>query len=183
MMIGNATISFETQGPSNQSSINTHAVHVEKIALLFGKAIGLRAHALSILSWGCFLHDAGKIYLPQSYFEQAILSPDDYEEIKRHPGLGYIALRNIDFNKDALEIVLYHHERYDGTGYPFGLKGEEIPLAARICALADSFEVMFWGRNYQRYKTYPEIIADISANSGTQFDPELADRFIKFLDR
>jgi putative nucleotidyltransferase with HDIG domain len=164
-----------------QSSIYTHALHVEKIALLLGETIGLGNRALSILSWGCILHDAGKVYLPQSYFEQPILLPGDYEEIKRHPGLGYIALRDIDFNKDALEIVLYHHERYDGTGYPFGLKGEEIPLMARICALADALEVMSWGRNYQRHKNYREIVDDISENSGTQFDPELAEVLIKLL--
>lgn len=184
MMIGNAMKPMGQQVPNitwYQSSIFTHAIHVEKIALLLGETIGLRTRALSTLSWGCFLHDSGKIFLPQSYFEQVILSPDDYEEVKRHPGLGYIALKDIDFDKDALEIVLYHHERYDGTGYPFGLKGEEIPLSARICALADAFEVMWWGRNYQKHKNHQEVLVDISANSGTQFDPELAEKFIKLL--
>jgi uncharacterized domain HDIG len=167
----------------NQSSIFAHAGRVEKIALQFGENLGLSNQALSILSCGCILHDVGKLYLPQTYFEQAKLSPDNYEEIKRHPGLGYITLREIDFNKEALEIVLCHHERYDGTGYPFGLKGEEIPLAARICSLADSFEVMRWGRNYQKYKNHQEALADVAENSGTQFDPELAVQFINLFSR
>ena len=162
----------------NQSFIFSHGLHVERIALQLGEKLGLSTQDLAILSWGCIFHDIGKFALPQTFFKQTILSFNDYKEIKRHPGLGYIALREIDFNSEALEIVLYHHERFDGLGYPFGLKGEEIPLNTRICSLADSFEVMIWGRNYQKNKTYQEALDDIVANSGTQFDPELVVQFI-----
>ncbi|KYZ75309.1 hypothetical protein AXX12_14230 [Anaerosporomusa subterranea] len=121
---------------------------------------------------GCLLHDIGKVAFPQADLA-SIQSEQELSELKRHPLLGYIFLRENKILPDIAEIALYHHERYDGSGYPFGLKGNEIPLLAQICSIADAIEVMLNGRPYQSPKTIKEIAEDFRQNSGGQFHPIL----------
>jgi len=99
------------------------------------------------------------------------LSKEEYEMVKKHSVIGAEILTPVEFLKDVIPLVLHHHERYDGAGYPEGLKGERIPLGARIIAVADSVDAMLWERPYAPLKTVPETYEELKRVSGTQLDP------------
>ncbi len=130
---------------------------------------------------GGLLHDVGKLGIPESIlFKPSRLTEEEYDIIKKHPQSGHDTLKNCDVFKEhhqILDIVLYHHERFDGSGYPMKLKGEQIPLAARILAIADSFDAMTTPRIYRKERDMEYAVNQISENMGTQFDPEIADVF------
>ena len=129
------------------------------------------------------VHDVGKIAIPEGILSKKTkLTDSEYEEIKYHCEAGYKIIRNI-IDKDEIAYgVLYHHERYDGKGYPHGLKGDNIPLYARILNIADSYDTMIRGRVYQKPISKKEALLDIKNNSGTQFDPNLAANFIRLME-
>ncbi|MFW6016992.1 MAG: HD-GYP domain-containing protein, partial [bacterium] len=128
------------------------------------------------------IHDIGKIYVDDHILSSSDnLSSQEYEEIKRHTEYGYQLLKDIDLINDELDIILYHHERWDGRGYPEGLKGEEIPVGARILTICDSLDVMITGRSYKPPMTKEEIIEEIKECAGGQFDPEIAEIMIKLI--
>ncbi len=128
------------------------------------------------------LHDIGKINIPEDILtKKGALTGEEWEKIKKHPEIGYrIARATEDFSHVA-EDILAHHERWDGSGYPRALKGEEIPLLARITAIADVYEVMSNGRPYKKAVTQEEVIAELKRCSGTQFDPKLVKTFLIIL--
>lgn len=163
-----------------ESKTAEHSLEVNRIAMVLGREMGLLKKELEVLNWGTLLHDIGKLGIS----EQILLKPgpltsEEYEIIKKHPLIGYEMLKDIEYLRDAAKIVLYHQEKYDGSGYPFGLKGEEIPLSARICAVADALEAMIADRPYRRGRTLEEAIAEIVTNSGTQFDPAVVEVLLK----
>ncbi|HBE77872.1 MAG TPA: hypothetical protein DDW65_08815, partial [Firmicutes bacterium] len=120
-----------------------HSARVVSYALAIAEKIGLTQQALRQLAWAGILHDIGKIGVPDSILlKKTALDPDEWENVKRHPTIGYEVIREIDFLKFAADIVLCHHEHYDGSGYPKGIKGEYIPLGARIFAIADALDAM-----------------------------------------
>jgi|GEM_PF-630532 len=129
------------------------------------------------------VHDIGKIAIPEGILNKKTKLTDyEYEEIKYHSEAGFKIIKNI-IDKDEIAYgVLYHHERYDGLGYPHGLKGEDIPLYARILAIADSYDTMIRGRVYQKPISKKAALLDISKNKGTQFDPKLASSFIRLME-
>jgi len=128
------------------------------------------------------IHDIGKIYVDDHILRSSDnLSDQEYGEIKRHTEYGYQLLKDIDLINDELDIILYHHERWDGRGYPEGLKGEEIPVGARILTICDSLDVMITGRSYKPPMTKEEIIEEIKKCAGGQFDPEIAEIMIKLI--
>ncbi len=130
------------------------------------------------------IHDIGKIYVKDSILKSsATLTPEEYDEMKKHSLYGYQLLNDIDLLKDDLEIILYHHEHYGGGGYPDGKCGEEIPLGARILCICDAFDVMTTGRVYKPAMNKEMVIQEIEDCTGTQFDPELAEKFIKLIKR
>jgi len=128
------------------------------------------------------IHDIGKIYVDDHILRSSDnLSYQEYEEIKRHTEYGYQLLKDIDLINDELDIILYHHERWDGKGYPEGLKGEEIPIGARILTACDSLDVMITGRSYKPPMTKDEIIEEFKKCAGGQFDPEIAQKIIELI--
>jgi HD-GYP domain-containing protein (c-di-GMP phosphodiesterase class II) len=121
---------------------------------------------------GGLLHDIGKIGVPEGILNKpSRLTDEEYEKIKQHPQLGYSMLKHIPFFKESgvIDMVLYHHERYDGTGYPAGLKGETIPIAARIMAVAETFDAMTSRRSYRNFNDLKYALKEL--NSGKEKQP------------
>ena len=163
--------SFETEA---------HVENMQKVAIKIGEKLGLTETELNRLKLLIMLHDIGKINIPGEILtKEGSLSPEEWKLVKQHPETGFrIAHATEEFTHVAEEI-LSHHERWDGTGYPNGLKEEEIPLLARITAVADAYEVMTNGRPYKAPMTKEEIVKEVKRCAGKQFDPELADVFLK----
>ncbi|MCX7974049.1 MAG: HD domain-containing protein, partial [Candidatus Aminicenantes bacterium] len=157
-----------------------HSQFVAAYALLLAKAMGIEDENFLVnLQRGALLHDIGKIGLPPSVLcKPNLLTPLEREIIKEHPLIGFLLLQEYPFLQGATEIVLYHHEWYDGQGYPFGLKGEEIPLAARIFSLADTLDAIISDRPYRRGRDFKAAVSEIEKGSGTQFDPTIVDVFL-----
>lgn len=150
-----------------------HSERVSKYSVLIGQEMGLSEEEIRLLEVGGLFHDIGKIGIPDGILTKAAkLSDEEYSEIKNHPAIGVHILSGAEVFKDIMPIVLYHHERWDGNGYPKKLKGEAIPKLARIAAVADAFDAMTSSRAY-RGALKPEVaIEEIEKNLGTQFDPE-----------
>ena len=126
------------------------------------------------------LHDVGKIGVPEAVLQKpGRLTDEEFEQIKQHPAIGAKILRDIKQIEDIIPGVLYHHERYDGKGYPDGLAGEDIPLMGRIICLADCFDAMTTSRTYRKALPLEVAMAEIRRCAGTQFDPRLAEVFLR----
>lgn len=124
-------------------------------------------------------HDIGKIGIPDAVLQKTTrLTDEEYDDIKNHPSIGAHILQPARIFEKIIPMVKHHHERYDGKGYPSGLKGEEIPLCARIVSLADSFDAMTSDRSYRPRFTLFKALEEIEECKGTQFDPDLADAFV-----
>ena len=161
-----------------------HSENVAKYALDISKEMRLSKEQCENVYIGGLLHDIGKIGIPESILSKpAKLSASEFDQIKQHPELGYEIVKYISSFKNSgiIDMVLYHHERYDGKGYPNGLKGEQIPLAARIISIADSFDAMISKRVYKNEMDLEYAMSEIENNKGTQFDPKIADVFLKLL--
>ncbi len=131
------------------------------------------------LSWGALLHDVGKIAIPDAILRKpSRLTEEEWEAMRTHPHAGHEILQGVDFLAPAAHIVLAHHERFDGTGYPNRLVGEEIPLGARIFMIADAFDAMTSERTYRRAMPAEEALVEILRNSGSQFDPAAVSAFL-----
>jgi putative nucleotidyltransferase with HDIG domain len=159
-----------------------HSERVSVLSVLMGRHLKLDAHELDVLRLGALLHDIGKIGLADEILRKpGGLTSDEFEQIKRHPVLGARILRQVPFFAPHLPIVELHHERPDGLGYPLGLRGDEIPLAARIVHVADAFDAMTSARAYRPARGYPIAIAELRRHSGTQFDAASVDALIAAL--
>ena len=136
------------------------------------------------LKHGAMLHDVGKIGVPDAILrKRGPLNEEEWESIRQHPTHGYQMLKNVRFLAGAAELVRCHHERYDGTGYPRGLRGEAIPLAARIFAVADTFDAITSVRPYKPARSVADACREIEAHRGTQFDPRAVDALLLFYGR
>lgn len=158
-----------------------HSENVAKYAVKIAKKMNLSNETCEIIRLGGLLHDIGKIGIPeQILFKTSKLTDNEYALIKTHPVIGYNMIKHVSSFKEngILDIVLYHHERMDGKGYPKGLKGDGIPLVARIVAIADSFDAMTSKRIYRDQQNLEYAFQEILKNKGTQFDPEIADVFL-----
>ena len=160
-----------------------HSDRVSAYSVLIGEALGLSEDDLKTLKIGGLFHDIGKIGIPDSILLKTDkLDDEEYSEIKNHPAIGAHILSNATIFKDIIPIVKHHHKRFDGHGYPGKLKGEEIPYLARIATVADSFDAMTSKRSYRDSLPIDVVKEEIKKNSGTQFDPEIAEVFLKILD-
>lgn len=160
--------------------ICTHA-HCQRViyySLTLGRMLGLSQQELVTLEQGVFLHDIGKIHMPDSVLlKPGQLSATERAVIEQHSAIGYDMLRHNPLLADAAEIVLSHHERYDGSGYPMGLGGEDIPLGARICAVSDAFDALTSVRPYRAPMSFDDAWGHIDAERGRHFDPNIVDLF------
>src|SRR5262249_222128 len=142
---------------SKDRTTEAHSLRGVRYALELGRAIGLNEQELTDLEYGALLHDIGKVGIADSVLKKTgPLTEDEWAVMRQHPTTGYNVLRNLDFLQNALPVVLHHQERFDGRGYPNGLRGEQIPLLARIFTIADSFDAMTSDRPYRRAMR-PEI--------------------------
>jgi len=159
-----------------------HAQRLIKYSRLIGKELDLPDTTLNELELLCTLHDIGKIGIDDRILKKAgPLTYEEWEEMKRHPEIGYrIAMASPELRSIA-NYILCHHERWDGTGYPQGLKAEEIPLSSRIIAVIDAFDAMTNERCYQSKKSFAEAIQELRKCAGTQFDPNIVEIFIDIL--
>lgn len=159
-----------------------HSFRVSKYSLLIGKSMGLSRTNLKILKVGSIFHDIGKISTPNSILlKNGPLTENEYFQIKSHPLIGsHILFPAIMYSK-AIPIIKFHHERFDGNGYPAKLKGEEIPLLVRIVTIADTFDAMTSRRTYREALSLDVVISEFEKNKGTQFDPEITDVFLDIL--
>jgi HD-GYP domain-containing protein (c-di-GMP phosphodiesterase class II) len=154
--------------------IKEHLRAVSGLALRIGSEISLPGEQLEALTSGALLHDVGKIGIPDRILQKSgSLTEDEYAEIKRHPVLGVSILTPATELASALPVVKHHHERFDGKGYPDGLRGEDIPLIARIVSVADAFDSMIRARPYGYGIARRAALREIEENSGTQFDPRI----------
>ena len=157
-----------------------HSERVVELSLEIASKMGINDRDfLRNLRLGALLHDIGKIGVPDRILKkEGKLTPSEWAIMKEHVLIGYKIVSNVDFLRGASEIVLYHHERWDGKGYPHGLKGEEIPLGARIFAVADAFDAMISRRVYRKALPLEEARKEIEKNKGTQFDPRVVEAFL-----
>lgn len=157
-----------------------HSERVAYMATRLGEAIGLDAETSQRLHIAGMVHDVGKIGVPEAVLSKpGRLTDDEFALIKLHPEIGYRILRDIPQFADILPGVLSHHERWDGRGYPHGLKGDAIPMFARLIAIADSFDAMSSTRTYRSAMPREKVLAEVEKCGGTQFDPQLARYFVE----
>ena len=143
-----------------------------------GEAIGLKGHALRNLLAGAFLHDVGKIGIRDPILlKPGKLTPEEFEIMKTHVSLGVEILKKSSWLSGAREVVEFHHEKYDGSGYLQGLQGEAIPINARIFTIADVFDALTSVRHYKASWAVAEAVAVLKNGAGSHFDPELVDIF------
>lgn len=155
-----------------------HSERVCRYSLLMAERLDLDDEQKKVLQWSSILHDSGKIGIPESILRKpAKLNENEYQEIKMHPMKGHTILEPLEQLADSLPGMLHHHERYDGTGYPKGLKGKDIPLHARIIAVADTFDAMTSDRAYRPAKSPREVLRILEEVAGSQLDPDLVEVF------
>lgn len=161
-----------------------HSERVTKYAMAIAREMGFTPEQIEEVRVGAVLHDVGKIGVPEAIINKAGgLSDDEWAVIKDHPRVGAEILDPFNTSKDVLAMVYHHHERFDGKGYPAGLKGDAIPLTARILKVADSFEAMTSGRAYRSAKTRTEAVEELKRCSGTDFDPAVVSALLSALAR
>ena len=159
-----------------------HSVRVAKCAKAIAERLGWSEEEIENIHYMALLHDIGKIGVPDSILNKpSRLSEEEFALIKRHPVVGAEILKDIHMIKDVSDGALCHHERFDGKGYPSGLKGKEIPLCARIIGIADTYDAMTSNRIYRAKLSDKKVIEEFERCSGTQFDPELAELFVSML--
>jgi diguanylate cyclase len=159
-----------------------HSDRVSDLSKLIGTALGFNNEDINELITTALMHDIGKIAIDLSILDKpSKLNDSEWVEIQRHPELGYQILRSINEFAKLAEYVLAHHERWDGTGYPRSLRGEEIPLQARIIAVADAYDAMTSDRAYRSSLSKEAALGEIEKNAGTQFDPQIAKLFMEII--
>jgi diguanylate cyclase (GGDEF)-like protein len=161
-----------------------HSSRVSLICQAFGKYLNLRHEEISLLKMMANIHDIGKIAIEESILNKpGPLTESEWNEIKKHPEIGYHIILTSPEYAEIAEDILCHHERWNGTGYPRGLKGTSIPYRARIISIADSFDAMTSQRPYRPAMSRAQALEEIRRNAGTQFDPELAQAFLKMAEQ
>ena len=162
------------------SETEGHSKRVTAYTIALARAMGLAPSEIKVIARGAFLHDIGKMAIPDEILRKpGKLTPEEQEVMREHCTRGYHMLRKIPFLAGAAEIVFCHQEHYDGTGYPSGLQGREIPIGARIFAVADTLDAITSDRPYRRARSFDAAREEILRCSGTQFDPAVVEAFLK----
>ena len=156
-----------------------HSKRVTAFTIAMARAMGLSAEGIAVIARGAFLHDIGKIAIAKEMLHKpGMLTSDEMTIMRQHCSRGYEVVKKIPFLEEAAEIVYCHHEHYDGSGYPRGLKGDEIPLGARIVAVANTLDAITSDRPYRPAQTLPAATDEIRRWSGRQFDPQVVKLFL-----
>ncbi|MFH1355086.1 MAG: HD domain-containing phosphohydrolase [Candidatus Omnitrophota bacterium] len=162
----------------------THSPNFSKLVVAIGQEMGLDRKQIESLKYASMLHDTGEIDIPTDILKKTSkLTVKEFNIVKRHPAKGVEILRPIQILKPTIPIIMYHHEKYDGTGYPSRLKKGQIPQGARIMAVADAFEAMVYGRPYRERINIRSAIKEIKKKNGTQFDPQVVEAFLKAIKK
>jgi putative nucleotidyltransferase with HDIG domain len=161
-----------------------HSRRVQRIAVEVGRELGLARHRLETLRFAGLFHDIGKLGVPDAILlKPSGLTDDEFDVIKKHPEDGARIVGRLRSLHETVPAILHHHERWDGKGYPHGLRGGEIPVEAGIVGLADAFDAMTTDRPYSAARPLEEAIEEIVRNRGTQFAPEVVDAFLRVAQR
>lgn len=157
-----------------------HVDRVCELSLMLGRELGWDKYSLTMLEFGAILHDIGKIIVPTEILNKpGKLTDDEWAFLRQHPEAGAKMLEDIHHLKPAIPFVLYHHENWNGSGYPFGLKGKNIPIEGRLLAIADAYDAMTSERSYHKAIPKEEALQRIKEESGICFDPFLVEAFLK----
>lgn len=157
-----------------------HSDRVKRMSLRIAKKMGFSEEELETIEYGALLHDIGKIGIKDEILQkQGSLSVEEYQIIQDHPLIGVKIVEGVDFFKDKIPMIRNHHEHYDGSGYPDGLKGEAIPLGARIIMVPDAFDAMTSLRPHRGIMALEDVIFELERCKGKQFDPEVVEIFLK----
>jgi len=161
-----------------------HIERVKNYAMKIAKVIELEENEILALEKGAYLHDIGKVAIPDGVLlKRGPLTKEEFSLIKKHTTIGESLCKPLTAFRDSLDAIRYHHERWDGRGYPDGIKGEDIPILARILAIADSYEAMKNDRPYRKKKEDEKIKRELLQGRGKQWDPYLLDLFIDLLEK
>ncbi len=161
-----------------------HSCRVAEYSTALARELGWSEERVAILEHVALIHDLGKVAIPEMILKKkGKLTEAEYEQMKEHSIIGFNIIKDIQFLSGSAEIVKHHHERWDGTGYPEGLKGNQIPEGARILAIADAFDAMTSDRLYRQALGISAALQEITDCAGTQFDPHIAEIFIRILPR
>ncbi|HHY40414.1 MAG TPA: HD-GYP domain-containing protein [Syntrophaceticus sp.] len=170
-----------------QARDNTSLQHLERVAnyaVALGKRLDMSQEDLVDLYCAALLHDLGKIGIPEDILKKpGALTREEFAQVRKHPEIGTKILETLVASEKISSIILHHHEFYNGTGYPSGLAREEIPLGARIIAIADAYDAMISERPYSRAKTHEEAVAELIRCAGIQFDPRLIVHFLEVVEQ
>lgn len=167
---------------AREKATGRHSLRVRDLALIVGRAMALSDEALEQLARGTLLHDIGKIATPDAILlKPGKLTDEEWVIMKQHAQTGYDIVRSSDYLTSAAELILQHHEKFDGSGYPNGIKGKDICLGARIFSLVDAYDAMRSVRPYKKSMSKQEAVAEIKRCYGSHFDPEIVDVFLAFL--
>ncbi len=165
---------------ARDSETEGHSARVSQLAARLGKEMALDIHQLKALERGALLHDISKIGISDSVLHKpGQLNDAEWETMRLHPDIGAYIVEDIPFLQDTLPVIRYHQERWDGSGYPIGLRGKDIPLVARIFAVADAFDALTTDRPYREKISSEEALAFLREQAGTLFDPEVVSAFEK----
>jgi len=156
-----------------------HSNRVRLISVDIGKLMGLENKQLQILEYGAMMHDVGKIGVRDAILNKnRSLTEEEFDSIMSHPSIGANIVKNISFFNPMIDCIKYHHEKYNGKGYPEGIRGDQIPLLARIVAVADTYDAITTTRPYRKEKTSIEAVEVLIEGKGSQFDPDIVDVFV-----
>ncbi|MBI4697678.1 MAG: response regulator [Nitrospirae bacterium] len=157
-----------------------HSEHVARLSVEIAKVLNLPGKVKDRLEQAALMHDIGKIGVDEIILRKnGRLTDDEFTEIKKHPVIGATIVQQVPFLEDAIPVILHHHETYHGRGYPIGLKGEEIPLTARIVMVADAIDAMMRARPYRGALPMEKVFSELRENAGTQFDPQIVELILK----
>ncbi len=160
-----------------------HSRRVTQIAVALAQKVDVPKEELKFIRWGALLHDVGKMSVPDSILlKPDKLSNEEFETIKEHPEIAKKLLEEIPYLENALSIPYFHHERWDGSGYPSGLKGEEIPLPARIFSVIDVWDALLSARPYKQAWSREDTLNYLDQNAGVLFDPAIVKAFFELAD-
>jgi putative two-component system response regulator len=160
-----------------------HVERVQGLALELGRALKWTPAQMTILEYGALLHDIGKITIPEAVLNKPTkLTPEEFAIMMRHTTDGAVIIDGVSHLREARNYILYHHEKWDGTGYPVGLRGTDIPLEGRLLAIVDVYDALISDRPYHQGMSYPQVISFLLKGAGTHFDPEMVTLFCNLQD-